>query len=361
MHLTVNTKQFKEAVKNCNVYKNNVLPILRQLYLKAEANILTVYGTDLKVYTSFTIDANIQDEDIILIDYKKLSDALKTIKDKEITLKTENDYLFINNIKLRIDLDYDDFPLPEAFPSDLAVSISGKELLKGISKTIYATYKEKTQSSFKRLKGICFSFYDSKLDFVATDGHRLALYSTDANNQIEGKYIILEKVFKTLKNLLKPDANIQFAVKDNFAFFKFDNVLIQVALINDVYPDYRQVIPTTFNIELKLDRYLFTELLNEFITLIEHPEKPIVLTLNNNKLTITNTDNDVMIERVYDLDAHYPEFKIGFNAKYIYEAISVIEDKNVIVKFIDKDTQAVIIPENPEERYIAVVMPIKLD
>jgi DNA polymerase-3 subunit beta len=358
MYLTVNTKQFKEAVKNCTVYKSHALPILRQIYLKAEANILTVYGTDLEVFTQFFIDANIQDEGIILIDYKKLSDALKTVKDKEITIKTENDYLFINNnIKLKIDLDYDDFPLPETFPSDLAVSISGKELLKGISKTIYAVSKDESRFA---LNGVCFSFIDDKLEFVATDGHRLALYTTDAN-QIEGKYVITKKAFKTLKNLLKPDANIQFAIRNNFAFFNFNNALIQAQISDGVFPDYYQVIPTTFNIELKLDRYLFTELLNEFITLIEHPEKPIVLTLNNNKLTITNTDNDVMIERFYDLDTNYPDFKICFNAKYLYEAISVIEDKSVIVKFIDKDTQAVIIPENPEERYLAVVMPRKLD
>lgn len=208
------------------------------------------------------------------------------------------------------------------------------------------------------MKGVCFSFIDNKIDFVATDGHRLVLYSTEmVDSKLEGKYIIPEKVFKTLKNLLKPDVNIQFAIKNNFAFFKFDNVLIQTNLINDIYPNYQSVIPDSFNIELKLDRYLFSELLNEFITLIDHPEKPIILTLKDNRLTITNTAEDVVIERFYDLDTTYPDFKIGFNAKYLHEAISVMEDRNIIVKFVDKDTQAVITPENPNEKYIAVVMP----
>ncbi len=147
MYLTVNTKQFKDAVKNCITDKSN--PILKQLYLKAEDGKLTVYGTDLEVYTLYTIPANIQQEGVCLVDYKKLTDSLKTVKDKQLIIKTENNYLFINNIKLLINLEPDDFPLPEAFPSDLAVSISGKELLKGISKTIYATYKEKQNHHLK--------------------------------------------------------------------------------------------------------------------------------------------------------------------------------------------------------------------
>jgi DNA polymerase-3 subunit beta len=356
MYLTINLKQFKDAVKNCITDKSRGgIPILKQLYLKAEDGKLTVYGTDLEVYTLFTIPANTQEEGVILVDYKKLTDSLKIIKEKELTIKTENDHLFINNIRLKIDLEPDDFPLPEAFPSDLAVSISGKELLKGISKTIYAVSKDESRFA---LNGVCFSFIDNKLDFVATDGHRLALYTADANNQIEGKYVITKKVFKTLKKLLKPDANIQFAIKDNFAFFKLDNVLVQAQIIDGIFPDYYRVIRNSFNITLKLNRYLFTELLNDFITLINNPEKPIILTLKENKLTVINTTEDVAIERFYDLDINLDtEFKISFNAKYLYEAISVIDDRYFFFKLIDKDTQAVITPENPEEKYIAVVMP----
>jgi len=41
-----------------------------------------------------------------------------------------------------MNLKLDDFPLPDAFPSDLAISISGKELLRGVNKTIYAISKK---------------------------------------------------------------------------------------------------------------------------------------------------------------------------------------------------------------------------
>jgi DNA polymerase-3 subunit beta len=362
MQLKINTKQFTNAVKNCNSFKSksrSALPILRQVMLKALDNQLTIYSTDLDIYTVFTIPADVQEEEgIILVNHKKLLDILKAIKDKEITIKTEKDYLFIDNTKLKIDLEPDDFPLPEAFPSDLAVSISGKELLKGISKTIYAVSKDESRFA---LNGVCFSFIKGKLDFVATDGHRLALYTTDiSEKKYEGKYIISEKVFKTLKNLVKQSSDVEFAIKNEFAFFKIDNAIIQVKLTEGVFPDYYQVIPEQFNIELKLDRYLFTEILSEVISVIENKDKPIILTLKDNKLTVANAyDEDVSIERFIAYKT-YSDFRIGFNGKYLFEAINCIDSRNVIVKFIDKDSQAVITPENTEERYIAVVMPMNI-
>jgi len=72
MKLTVNTKQFKEAVKNCITEKaRGGVPILKQLYLKAEANTLTVYGTDLDVYTQFFIPVDVEEEGVVLVEHFK--------------------------------------------------------------------------------------------------------------------------------------------------------------------------------------------------------------------------------------------------------------------------------------------------
>lgn len=356
MEVKVNTKQLLNALKNCNVYELNSIPILRQVMLKAEGNQLIVYGTDLEIFTTFTLPAEVKEEGVILVNHKKLLDSVKVIKDKEIQLRTEDDNLHINSyFRMKIDLEPDDFPLTEPTP-DKAVSFNGLELLKAISKTTYAISKDDSRFA---LNGVCFAFLDKQLDFVATDGHRLALYSVD--KEFEGRYILPKKLFKILKKLIKQTTEILFSVNENFAFFTFDNVVIQAELIKGIFPDYYQVIPESFNLKLRLDRYLFTNLLQEVISVINDKNKPIILSLKDSKLTVSNTDNDIHIERVYSLEESYPEFRIGFNGKFLLEAISCIDDRFVIVKFIDKDSQAVITPEdNKSERYTAVVMPMTI-
>jgi DNA polymerase-3 subunit beta len=358
MKVKVDAKQFKDAIKNCPVDKNPILPILQPVMLKTIDNQLIVYSTDLETYTIFTLPAEVEDEDILVVNYKKLLDILKTVKSKDVEIRKEDGYLFINNAKIKLELEPDDFPLPEAFPSDLTLTLSGKELLKGINKTSYAVFKDGSRFT---LNGVCFSFTGNKLDFVATDRHRLALYSTEITGKgLEGKYVIPKKTIKILRNLLKQTTDVEFTIANNTAFFKFGDVEVQAKLLEGVFPDYYQVIPKSFNIELKLDRYFFLNLLLEVISVIEDRTKPVIMTISNNRLTVAYTDKDISIERFYDLDKTYPDFRIGFNGKYLFEAINCIDDRYVIVRFIDKDSQAVIAPENPEERYLAVVMPMTI-
>jgi DNA polymerase-3 subunit beta len=367
MQLKLNTKQFTNAVKNCSVNKKPPLPILQYVMLKAENGMLSVYGTDLEVYTSFTIPAEVKEEGVVLINHKKLTDLLKAIKDKEITLTAENGYLFVNNTKLKIDLEPDDFLLPEDYPSDLAISINSREFFLGINKTTYAISKDDSRFS---LNGVCFSFIQDKLDFVATDGHRLALYSTDKQEErYNGKYVIPKKIFKILKNLVKNDANVnvEFAIKKDFVFFKLNGAIIQVRLEGGVYPDYYQVIPKEYSIKLTLPKINLIEAIKDVVAIDDRENKPIIFSLSENKL-IVETGRDIKrgeeldfhTERVISTVNYNGKFQIAFNGNYILEALTPIEDLNIIFKFTDKLSQAVITPENPEERYIAVVMPMEL-
>jgi DNA polymerase sliding clamp subunit (PCNA homolog) len=93
----------------------------------------------------------------------------------------------------------------------------------------------------------------------------------------------------------------------------------------------------------------------------ENDNKPIKLKLLDNKLIIsTPPTSDTYAEDEIEVNYDGEEFEIGFNGKYILEAVDEIEDKNIVAKFINKDSQTVIIPENPEERYLAVVMPMTI-
>ena len=257
-------------------------------------------------------------------------------------------------------IESDDYPLPESFPSDATILISGKELLEGINKTIYAVSKD---SSRFALNGVCFSFNGNKLELVATDGHRLALFNIQINGKLEGKYIVPIKALNELKKLVSDIEDVEIAVSESTIFFKGYNYTMSARLLEGVFPDYKQVIPNNFNIEITLPK---AELINSIkrITIAEEDEnKPIRMLLTKNKLIISTASRistDAYAEDEIDTNYDGQEFEIGFNGKYILEAVDKIDSDNVIIKFINKDLQVVVIPENQEENYLAVVMPMTL-
>jgi len=360
MKLKAYKKYLQEAFKKVISEKKAALPILTNFLLKAEDGKLTVYGTDLEVYTSYTIPADVEEEGSICVNSKKILDISKVLAQNEVLLYTDDSNLRILSGKTKYSLptfEPDDFPLPEAFPSDLAVSISGKELLKGISKTIYAVSKDESRFA---LNGVCFSFIKGKLDFVATDGHRLALYSTEITGKgLEGKYIVPQKALNEIKKLVSDVEDVEVAVSGSSIFFKGSNYVLSARLFEGVFPNYTLVIPNSFNIEITLSKSELIDCIKRVIIAEENEIKPIKLKLRDNKLIIfTPPTSDTYAEDEIEINYNGQEFEIGFNGKYILEAVDVIEDENMIVKFINKEAQTVIIPENPEEKYLAVVMPM---
>jgi DNA polymerase III, beta subunit (EC 2.7.7.7) len=220
MKLKTYKKDLQEALKKVISEKKAALPILTNFMLKAEDGKLTIYGTDLEVYTTYSIFADVEEEGAICVNAKKLTDISKVLGKEDVSIYTEKESLKITSGKTKYSLstfEADDYPLPEAFPSNTTVLVSGKELLKGINKTIYAVSKD---SSRFALNGVCFSFNGNELELVATDGHRLALYNIQISGNLEGKYIVPTKALNELKKLVSDIEDVEITVSESSIFFK---------------------------------------------------------------------------------------------------------------------------------------------
>ncbi|MGB9766365.1 MAG: DNA polymerase III subunit beta [Sulfurihydrogenibium sp.] len=362
MKITVDRKIFQEAVKKVIAEKKAALPILTNFLLKAENGRLVIQGTDLEVFTTYWINADVEEEGAVCVNAKKLTDISKVLPSTEVSLSLEKSNLKIVSGKTKYSIptvDPNDFPTFESFPSDLAVSISGSTLLNGITKTVYAASKDESRFA---LNGVCFSFVDSHIDFVATDGHRLALYKGEITGKgVEGKHIVPQKALSEVKKLVSEYEDVEIAISGSSIFFKGGDWMLSARLLEGIFPDYTQVIPTTFNIQVEVSKNEIIDSVKRVVVAEESDAKPIKLTLKENKLIVsTPTSEDTFAEDEIDIDYEGEEFEIGFNGKYIIEAIDEIEDSRVLMKFINKDSQTVIVPKDENEPYLAVVMPMSI-
>lgn len=362
MKINVDKKSFQEAVKKVIAEKKAALPILTNFLLKAEDGRLVIHGTDLEVFTTYWINADVEEEGSVCVNAKKLTDISKVLPSAEVNLHIDKNNLKITSGKTKYSLPTtpaEDFPTFEEFPSDLAVSISGNTLLEGISKTVYASSRDESRFA---LNGVCFSFVNNHIDFVATDGHRLALYKGEiTGGKIEGKYIVPQKALAEVKKLVSEYEDIEVAISGSSIFFKGSDWMLSARLLEGVFPDYTQVIPSAFNIEIEVSKGDILDSVKRVIVAEEKDTKPIKIILKENKLIVsTPTSEDTFAEDEIDIDYTGEDFEIGFNGKYIIEALDEIQDSRVLIKFINKDSQTVIVPKDENEPYLAVVMPMNI-
>ena len=362
MELTIDKKDLQNILKKAiaATEKKSALPILSNFLLEAKDDKLTVQATDLEVHVAVSVIAKVENEGKACVNAKRLTEIARLLPENQVYIKLEYNSLKIKSGKTKYSLPTappEDFPGLYPFPEENAFVVSGDELLNSIQKTIYATSKE--ESTFS-LQGVKYKSYDSKIDSVATDGHRLALYRLDKNGNGEIDSIIPPKALNELRKLLTGVEDVEIASSQQYVFFRTKEWILMSRLLEGIFPDYTNVIPQEFSIEIKLNKKEFLEAVKRVSAVVEGDLKPVKLTLTENKLTLRAFSPEFG-EAIDEIDIQYEgeEFSIGFNARYLIDAVDVIDEEEIFIKFTTPNSQTMIVPSE-NENYLAIIMPMEV-
>jgi len=363
MKLTIDRKDLENLLKKVisATEKKSALPILSNFLLEATENKLTVQGTDLEVHVSASTIADVEEEGKVCVNAKKLTDISRLLPSTEVNITTDDNKLKIKSGKTKYSLPIfpiDEFPPLYPFPENISFTVDGDNLLKAINKTIYATSKEESRFA---LQGVLFKSNGNQIDVVATDGHRLALYKIEKTGEGDIDIILPQKALNELKKLTTDFEDIEVASTDQYTFFRTKEWMLMTRVLEGAFPDYTQVIPSEFSIEIKVDKKGFMEAVKRVSAIIEGEPKPLKLSLRKGVLEL-KTFSQEFGEAVDELEIEYEgdDFTIGFNAKYVLDAINVIDEEEIYIKFTNPEAQTLFTPvEN--ENYIAIVMPMEIN
>src|SRR5262249_17368230 len=138
------------------------------------------------------------------------------------------------------------------------------------------------------------------------------------------------------------------------------NTYLSVRLIDGQFPDYKQVIPKNSTRSVELDRTAFSDSLRRVSLLANEKSRGVKLYLSSGKLEISSSNPD-MGEATEQLETPYKgePLEIGFNAKYLQEALEVTQAPSVTFELNDRMSPGVIrIPGSSQ--YLSVLMPMRL-
>ncbi|MBX0311740.1 MAG: DNA polymerase III subunit beta [Sulfurihydrogenibium sp.] len=358
VNFKISKKELSEALKIIQTSK--IFPILEKVRLTVSQDGLIIDGFDNEIYTSVKLkhNGNVNGTIQALIPKKMFSDIVKKLKEKEITISIDNENVYIGGITIKADndilMEYPNMEIPEN-----KITCDGISLFNAINKVKHASTKDPDKFS---INGICIN----KNEIVATDGHRLALYTLDTAIT-ENRLLIPYKTVNLLMKI-KPKNSINIYYNQDKICFEINNIKILSYQLENRYPNYHDVIPkdATNNIVFKIDKQALLDAIEKVIVADDRKEKPIVLDIIDNKLIIKTSQTK------YDEASYYSEasidisifknnlgnYRIGFNGLYLIDAINSVEDE-AIIKLIDKDSQITVLDAN-YDNYIALVMPMEI-
>jgi DNA polymerase III subunit beta len=366
MHLTIGKTAFLKELNMLQgvVEKKSTIPVLSNLLLEAAGAELWIKGTDLDVSVSTQCPAEIKQPGAICVQAKKLFEIVRSLPDADIDIKLgANDQVSIVCDRSRFKmpgLTKDNFPEIKTFdgtyweiPSNLVRTF--------INRTIFAITTEESRYA---LNGAKVEISGKGIRMVATDGHRLSFIEKQADFGDAKLDVLIPK--KTLAELARlcgeTDDAVEIASGDNHLFFKVGKRLLSSRTLTGQFPNYELVLPKENNNRIVVENSQVSSAIKRVAMMADDRSHAIKFDVNDNQIKITSQSSDQgEAEEILPIEYAGPAITAGFNAQYLQDFFSVIQDGDVIFEFKDGNSATEMKSGNDLEfnlRYI--IMPMRL-
>lgn len=351
------------------VEKRNTMPVLINVLLEAKGNSLKVFATNLEVSLTAESTAQVHTEGKAAVSAKSLFEIIKELPVAPIQLtKGENNWVKVSQGKSVFNLvgiSPEEYPVFPSHSSSDFMDIETETFIDMITKTIYSVSTDETRY---HLNGVYFERPLGKNAngylMVATDGHRLSLVNrlpaAKSPEPTEGVIIPRKGLSEIYKLLEGATDRFKMAIEGSQLVVVIGSTVLMVRLIEGKYPNYRQLIPQNLAHTVKLNRENLLSSLKRVSLLSNQKSKGVTLSFNDGKLEITSNNPELGdAKEEISVDYSGKAMKIGFNAKYIMDVLTAIQDEEVDLDLKDQLSPGVLRP-NADKNYTCVIMPMRI-
>lgn len=371
MKFIVNSSYLLKQLSHINgvITTNPVVPILENFLFEIDKSKLTVTASDLQTSMITEINVESKEKGNIAVPAKILLETLKNLPDQPVTFSIdESTYsIEISSDNGRYKLageNATDFPKVPSVSNDFSANISTEVLARAINNTIFATSSDELRPA---MTGVYVNLGDKNTTFVATDGHRLVRYRrTDIKSENGNTIIIPRKALNLLKATL-PTENTDVSIDFNMsnAFFRFGNIRMICRLIDERFPDYENVIPTSNPIKMTISRADLLGSLKRISIYANKTTHQVRLKITGSELQVSAEDLDFSNEANERLSCEHEgeDIEIGFNARFLIEMLSNLDTDQIKLNMSAPNKAGVILPAEKEkgEDILMLVMPVMLN
>jgi DNA polymerase-3 subunit beta len=341
----------------------STLPILQGILIKTENQSIQFAATDLEIGIRCEVPAQVIEEGIIVVPAKLFTEVVRKLPDTIITLEEKDKAITIGYHQSEIVLngyDPEEFPLLPELYDPISFTITTAVLKNMIRLTVFSCAIEENRPVFT---GVLLQIEGSCIRLVATDTHRLAYSISEIPNPEELNFsgIIPAKTLSEIYRLLRDEDEIlTISFSNNQVVFQFGTIYLVSRLIEGVFPNYKQVIPQTCETKVNLSTKSFLEAVERASLLVSDKNGINIVKLNveENNLNINQMSDFGKISEQINIEFEGKEVMIAFNAKFLIEALKVIDSEQIIFEFSGSFSPGVMRPLD-DPNYLYLVLPVR--
>jgi DNA polymerase-3 subunit beta len=256
----------------------------------------------------------------------------------------------------------EDFPkLPEA-PADGAMTVPAGAFVDTIARVARAASRDETRP---HLTGVLVTASGRELRMVATDSYRLSVKETQLDEPLGGA-LEANVPARTLQELGRiagagTSETIGVAALENQVVFTVDDVVLSSRLVEGRFPNYQQLLPESYEHELRVSRDELLEVVRR-VGLLAQKNAPLRLRFSEGAVDVSAQTPDVG-EASESLPIPFAgePLEIGFNPEFFRDGLESAESEELILKLISPLRPGLIQSGQEGSDFLYLVMPIRLN
>lgn len=250
-----------------------------------------------------------------------------------------------------------EYPLIDFSKCDDEFTMESSILKNIITETTFASSEKETRPV---LSGVNFNCNGTTLECIATDSYRLSKKQVTLDSPLHFNITIPAKSLNEVVKSLESESEVRISISDKKVQFILDSVIVQTRLIDGLYPDTSKLIPDSFKYTLTVDLKEMLSAIDRISFIKNDGVSVIRLTMNENECILSSKSKEVgsALEVLSTASYEGDELDISFNGKYVFEALKVIKNQLVTIKFNGEMMPFVITGVN-DDQLIELVLPVR--
>ena len=326
---------------------------------------LNLTGYNMETAITYQIDAEVSDPGACILPARLFGDIIRRLPEGPVTVVVDD------NFKVSIRSGYASFTISaesaEDYPelpdvgSGRSVAIPQCALKDLIGGTIFAVSENQGRPIHT---GVKFEVEDTTISAIAVDGFRLArktYHTEDATGRTMSFVVPAQGLKEVEKILTDSDENVAFTLGQKHILFQIGNATLVCRLLEGDFLDWRRVVPVNCPIKLTAHVSDLTSSIERVGLIVSEKYKsPVRCVFGSQVLNLRTNTTIGAAEDQCSIAGDGKELEIGFNVRYLADALRAIPSEEVVLELTNGLSPIVLTPADDKYDYSYMVLPVRI-
>lgn len=346
------------------VAAKSTLSVIEGILCRAGAVGISLTGYNMETAITHCIDADVQEEGECILPARLFGDIVRRLPEGIVTVVVDEKY----NISVRGGYaafsicaeNADDYPNLPDVNEGKAIHIPQSAMRELIGGTIFAVAETQGRPIHT---GVKFEIEDDSVSAIAVDGFRLARRTFHPSEPIGRKmeFVVPASGLKEVEKLLSDEGNVAFTLGNKHILFQMGATTLVCRLLEGSFLEWRKVVPTDCPIRLTAHvSDLAGSVERVGLIVSEKYKSPVRCRFEKNELHMKTGTTIGSAEDRCPFAGDGKDLEIGFNVRYLADALRVIPTEEVMVELTNSVSPLVFTPVDDKYDFAYMILPVRI-